>query len=168
MRTVRFFKTQMKVAPLIGRRDFDAAVQVLEGELTGATEDILHLELIAQCHWQAGNEEKAIETAKKALALDPKNFEMPRMLSQIFAEHEDYEQAIAYVKIGLNNFPSEPLTAPPSWAFSALKLAGKVSAKWKRVEEAAIEDLKDPDKERREWRSWANEYLAWCEDAMKK
>lgn len=124
--------------------------------------------MIAQCHWEAGSEEKGIETAKKALALDPKNFEMPRMLSQIFAEHEDHEQAINYVKIGLNNFPSEPIPAPPSWAFRALKLAGKFSAQWKRIHEAANQDLKDPDKERREWQSWAHEYQTWYEDAMKK
>ena len=168
MNTARLLKTQIKVAPLIGRRDFDTAVQVLEGELTGTSEDILHLELIAQYHWQAGNEQKAIETAKKALALDPKSFEMSRMLSQIFAEHEDHEKAIQYVKIGLNNFPSEPLPAPPSWTFSVLNLAGKFSARWKRVHEAANEDLQDPDKDRREWQSWAYEYLAWYADAMKQ
>lgn len=168
MSTARFLKTQMKIAPLIGRRDYDGAVQVLKGELDGTSEDTPYLEMIAHCFWQAGSEEKAIETAKKALDLDPKNFEMPRMLSQIFAEHENHEEAIEYVKIGLNNFPSEPLTAPPSWAFSALKLAGKFSTKWKRVEQAAIEDLQAPDKDRRTWRSWANEYLAWYEDAMKK
>lgn len=168
MGTASFLKIQMKVAPLIGRRDFDGAVKVLEGELDGTSEDIPYLEMIAQCHWEAGSEEKAIETAKKALALDPSNFEMPMMLSQIFAEHEDHEQAINYVKIGLNNFPSEPIPAPPSWAFSALKLAGKFSARWKRIHEAANQDLQDPDKDRREWQSWAHEYQTWYEDAMKK
>jgi len=158
----------MKVAPLIGRKDYGSAVQILEGELTGTSEDIPYLEIIAHCHWQAGSEDKAIETAKKALALDPKNFEMPRMLSQILAEHEDHEQAIEYVKIGLNNFPSDPLPAPPSWVFSTLKFAGKFSARWKRIHEAANEDLQDPDKARRVWQSWAHEYLAWYEDAMRK
>lgn len=109
MNTARLLITQMKVAPLIGRRDYDGAVRVLEGELTGTSEDIPYLELIAHCQWQAGSEEGAIETAKMALAHDPKNFETPKMLSQIFAEHEDHEQAIEYAKMGLKNFPSEPI-----------------------------------------------------------
>lgn len=168
MSTARFLKTQMKVAPLIGRGDYDGAVRVLEGELAGTPEDIPYLELIAQFHLQAGSEGKAIEAAKKVVALDSENFEMPRMLSQIFAEHEDHEQAVDYVKIGLKNFPSELTPTPPSWAFSALKLAGKFSARWKRIHQAAIEDLQDPNKDKKEWQAWAKEYLEWYEANFKK
>lgn len=157
----------MKIAPLIGQGDYSAALRILENELNKTPEKIPYLEMIAQCQWQSGNEEKAIETAKKALALDPMNFEMPRMLSQIFAEHEDHEQAVQYVKVGLSNFPSEPFPPPPSFLFSALKLAGKLSARWKRVQEAAEQDLRDPGKDSREWQSWANEYLEWHEETVK-
>lgn len=168
MNTARFLKTQMKIAPLIGRRDYDEALRILEGELTGTADDAAYLEMIAHCHSQTGNEEKAIETAIKVMALDPNNFEMPRMLSQIFVDNGDHEQAVVYVRIGLNNFPSEPTPAPPSWALSALKLAGKFSARWKRVEEATNKELREPDKDRREWQAWANDYLEWYETVLKK
>jgi len=40
MSTEKFLKTQMKLAPLIGRRDYGGAVQVLEGALTDTFEDL--------------------------------------------------------------------------------------------------------------------------------
>lgn len=168
MTVARFLKTQMKVAPLVGRRDFKGALQILEGELIGTDEDTPYLEIVAHCHLEAGNQEKAIETAKKTLQLNPTNFEMPRMLSQIYAESEAHEQAVEYVKIGLCNYPSEALPVPPVWAFGVLKLAGKLSARWKHVEEATKDDLRDPDKGRRDWQSWAKEYLVWYDETLKK
>ena len=169
MKTVaRSLKIHMKIAPLVGRKDFEGALRILEGELTGTDEDKPYIEMVAHCHLWSGNQEKAIEMAKKALALNPSSFEMPRMLSQIYAEREDHEQAIKYVKNGLSNYPSEDLPAPPKWAFSLLKLAGIFSARWKRVEEATKEDLRDPDKDRREWQAWAKDYLAWYDESLKK
>jgi tetratricopeptide (TPR) repeat protein len=153
---------------LVGRKDYEGALRILEGELTGTDDDKPYIEMVAHCHLWSGNKEKAIETAKKALALNPASFEMPRMLSQIYAEREDHEQAIKYVKNGLINYPSEDLPAPPKWAFSLLKLAGKFSARWKHVEEATKEDFRDQDKARREWQVWAIEYLAWYDEALKK
>jgi len=158
----------MKVAPLVGRRDYDGALRILEDELAGTTEDIPYLEMIAHCYWQGGKDEKAIETARKALVLDSNNFEMAMMLSRIYAAHEDHKQAIAYARMALTNYPSETLPTPPAWAFGALKLAGKFSAGWKRVEEVANEDLRDPEKARRDWRSWANEYLASHGENLKR
>jgi len=157
----------MKIAPFIGRQDYEGALQLLEGELAGTADDSPYLEMIAHCHWLAGNDEKAIETAKEALELDPNNFEMPKILSQIYAEHEEHEQAVAYVKIGLRNYKSDSLPAVPRWVFGAMKLAAKYSARWKHVEEAAKEDLGDPNKDSREWCAWANEYLLWYEEALK-
>jgi tetratricopeptide (TPR) repeat protein len=168
MTVARSLKTQMKVAPLVGRRDFEGALRILEGEITGTAEDKLYLEMIALCHLEAGNKEKAIEAARKALELNPTSFEIPRMLSQIFAEREDHEQTIEYVRIGLSNYPSEDLPTPPKWAFGLLKLAGKFSTRWKHVEEATKEDLRDPGKDRRDWQTWAKDYLAWYNEALKK
>jgi len=168
MNTARFLKTQMKVAPLIGRRDYDKALRILEGELAGTSDDAAYLEMIANCHLWTGNEEKAIETAKKVMVLDPNNFEMPRMLSQIFVNRGDHEQAAVYVRNGVDNFPSEPTPPPPSWMLSVLRLAARFSARWKRIEETTNKELREPDKDRREWRAWANDYLTWYENEMKK
>jgi tetratricopeptide (TPR) repeat protein len=168
MNAARFLMIQMKVAPLVGLRDFKGALRILEGELTGTDEDTPYLEIVAHCHLEAGNQEMAIETAKKALTLNPTNFEMPRMLSQIYAESEAHEQAVTYVKIGVCNYPSDALPVLPIWAFGVLKLAGKFSARLKRVEEATKDDLRDSDKGRRDWQSWAKEYLAWYDEILKK
>jgi tetratricopeptide (TPR) repeat protein len=167
MNIAKSLKTQMRVAPLIGRKDYEGALRILEGEITGTAEDMLYLEIIVFCHLETGNQEKAIETAKKALALNPTSFEMPKMLSQLFAEREDHEQAVKYVKIGLSNYPTEVPPVPPNWACGLLKLAGKFSPRWKRVEEATKDDFRDPDKDRREWQVWAQEYLTWYDEFLK-
>jgi hypothetical protein len=41
MTVARFLKSQMKVAPLVGRRDFKGALQILEGELNLPTNVLL-------------------------------------------------------------------------------------------------------------------------------
>jgi tetratricopeptide (TPR) repeat protein len=158
----------MKVAPLIGREDYAGAVQVLEGALTDTSEDLPYLELLAHCHWHQGDEEKAIETARMAINLNPDSFEMPRMLSQILAERENHEEAVKFVKIALKNFPSEPLAAPPSWALTALKIAGKISDRCKHAHKSATEEVRDADASLLEWQAWAKEYLEWYEEARSR
>lgn len=165
MRIEKFLKLQMKVAPLLGRRDYGGAVQVFEGALTDTSEDLPFLELLAHCHWHQGDEEKAIETARRALAFDPESFEMPRMLSQILAERENHEEAVKFIKIALKNFPSEPLAVPPSLALAALKIAGKISERCRHAHKSATNELRDADASLLEWQTWANEYLEWYEEA---
>ena len=139
-------------------------MQVLEGALTDTSEDLPYLELLAHCHWHQGDEEKAIETARRALAFDPGKFEMPRMLSQVLAERENHEEAVKFVKIAHKNFPSEPLAAPPSWALTGLKIASKISERCKHAHRSATEELRDADASLLEWQTWANEYLERYEE----
>ena len=92
-----------------GRNDYEEALQILEGELTGTNKDLPYLEMIAHYLWWAGNEEKAIVTAKRALLIDPKGFDMPKMLSLIYAERESHEEAIKFVKVAVQNYKPKVL-----------------------------------------------------------
>lgn len=162
MKISSFIKSQMNVR----RKDYKEASEILEAELTGSSEDLPYLEAIAHYQLWAGNEEKAIITAKKALLIDPKGFDMPKMLSIIYAKRENHEEAIKFVRIAVQNYEPENPYKIPGWVSSGLKLAGKFSTRLKQIEEAAKEDIEDPNKDRREWRAWAKEYMAWYDEAM--
>ena len=151
-----------------GRKDYEGALQFLEGELTGTNEDLPYLQMIAHYQLWAGNKEKAIVTAKKALLIDPKGFDMPKMLSVIYAERENHEEAIKFVKIAVQNYKPERAYEIPGWLISGLKLTGKFSSRLSQIEKAAKEDFEDPNKARREWRAWAEEYMAWYNEAIEK
>jgi tetratricopeptide (TPR) repeat protein len=164
MKITNFVKSQMKA----GRKDYEGALQILEGELTGTNEDLPYLEMIAHYQLWAGNEDKAIVTAKKALLIDPKGFDMPKILSVIYAERENHEKAIKFVRIAVQNYKPGTASEIPGWVSSGLKLAGKFSARLRQIEKAAKEDLEDLNKARREWRAWAEEYMAWYNEATGK
>lgn len=164
MRFTKFLKSQLKVS----RNDYEGAGRILEGELDGTNEDLPYLEAIAHYYCWGGNEQKAIEMAKKALAMDLNNFEMPRMLSLIYAKLENHEEAVEFVKIAVQNFKFEDGPAYPRWIPRALTITSKFSTRLKNVEKYIKEDVRDPNKARREWRTWADEYLAWYEEAMSK
>ena len=164
MKISSFIKSQMKA----GRKDYEGALQILEGELTGTNEDLPYLQMIAHYQLWAGYKEKAVVTAKKALLIDPTGFDMPQMLSVIYAERENHEEAIKFVKIAVQNYKPESAPEIPGWVSSGLKLAGKFSARLRQIEKAAKEDLEDPNKARRDWRAWAEEYMAWYDEAIGK
>jgi len=164
MKVSSFIKSQMNVR----RKDYEKASEILEADLTGTNDDLPYLQAIAHYQWWAGNDEKAIITAKKALLIDPKGFDIAKMLSVIYAERENHEEAIKFVRIAVQNFEPENPYKIPRWASSGLKLAGKFSTRFKQIEEAAKEDIEDPNKDRREWRAWAEEYMAWYDEAMGK
>jgi tetratricopeptide (TPR) repeat protein len=164
MKISSFIKSQMKVR----QKDFEEASRILEAELTGTNEDLQYLEAIAHYQWWAGNEEKAILTAKKALLIDPHGFDMAKMLSVIYAERENHDEAIKFVKIAVQNYQPENPYVIPGWVSSCLKLGGKFSARLRQIEKTAEEDLEDPNKGRREWRAWAEEYMSWYDETIGK
>jgi tetratricopeptide (TPR) repeat protein len=152
----------------VSRNDYEGAGRILEGELAGTSEDLPYLEAIAHYYWWGGNEQKAIEMAKKALAIDLNNFEMPKMLSLIYAKLEKHEEAVEFVNIAVQNFKFQDGSVFPRWIPSTLTLASKFSTRLKTLEKYVKEDFRDPNKARREWRTWADEYLAWYEGSINK
>jgi len=160
MWVVSFVKSQRKVA----RKDYRGAVQVLECELIGTNDDLTYLVMIAQYQLWDGNEEKAIEAAKKALRIDPNNFEMSKMLSVVYAKHEKHEEAVKLVKIAIQNYKPESCPTPPLWLHSALRAVSRFSTRLNNIEEA----VRDPNKGKRDWRAWADAYLSWYNETMTK
>lgn len=160
--SVAYAKTQMHAARCIGRKDFDGAIRVLEQSLSNDSQDTPHLEMIALCHRWAHRNDMAIATAQQALAYDPKHFGSIRLLSEIHAERREHDTAAQFVRLGLENYPG-PLPATPRFFFWVLGLGAVVFPRVKRIEEAARRDIGDPNKDNREWYSWAKQYLAWCD-----
>ena len=108
MSVVAFAKTQMEVARHIGRKDFDGAIRVLEGSLSHTPTDIPFLEMIALCYRWSHRNDMAIPAAQQALAYDANNFGAVRLLSEIYAERNEYDTAARFVRLGLESYP-EPL-----------------------------------------------------------
>jgi len=160
------FSSFIKSQRMVKRSDYEGAAQILEAELTGTNEDLAYLEAIAHYQLWAGNEEEAILTAKKALLIDHHSFDMPKILSVIYANHENHEEAIKFVKIAVQNYKPESPYAIPGWVMNGLKLGGKFSARLRQIEKAAKEDFEDPNKSRREWRAWAEEYMNWYDEVI--
>ena len=84
------------------------------------------------------------------------------MLSEVYAKRENHE-AVKFVKIAVQNY--KPVDSKHSlWFHSALRVASKFSIRLKSIEET----IQDPNKARREWREWADEYLSWYNETMSK
>ncbi len=164
MSVVSFAKTQMEVGRCIGRKDFDAAIRILEGSLSHDPTDIPSLEMIALCHRWSHRNDMAIAAANQALAYDSKNFDAIRLLAEIYAERNEHETAVRFVRLGLESYP-ESLPPLPKIFFRVLHLFAAVLPRLRRIEEAARRDLGDRNKDNREWYSWAKQYLAWYDTA---
>ena len=101
-----------RVARLIGRKEFAAAVQTLEDCAARDPCDVATLELLAQCHRWSGSDERAIEVAGRTLTVDPNSFGSLKLLSEMLAGRGDHDRAIEYVHRGLERYPEE-MTPPP-------------------------------------------------------
>jgi hypothetical protein len=98
--------------------------------------------------------------AQRALEHDPTSFGAFQLLSEIYVERKEHETAAQFTRLGLDNFP-EPTPSTPKFFFWVLRIGALLIPRLKRVEESVREDLADPNKEMREWYSWAKQYLAW-------
>lgn len=160
MTVVAFAKTQMQVSRCLGRKDFSGAIRVLEGSLSNNSTDIPSLEMIALCYRWSQRNDMAIATAQQVLAYDSKSFGAIRLLSEVYAEQNDHDAAAKLARLGMENYP-EPLPATPKMAFWLLRLCAAIFPSFKRIEESAKRELADPNKDTKEWYSWAKQYLAW-------
>ncbi|MDO8387384.1 MAG: hypothetical protein Q7T13_13425 [Polaromonas sp.] len=160
MSLIAFAQIQMELGRRIGRKDYDGAISILESSLSNTAKDVHALEMIAHCHRWSNRIDMAIDTARRVLVHDPKKFGALRLLSEVYAERNEHDIAAPFVRLGLESYP-EPTPPAPRVVFWALRLAASVVPRIKRVEEDAREHLADPNKEVRDWFSWAKQYLAW-------
>lgn len=160
MQLMDFAKVQIEVGRCVGGKDYKGAIRVLEGSLSNNSKDAPSLVMIAMCHRWSNNIDEAIAMAQRALAYDPMSFEAIRLLSEIYADRKEHEAAAQFARLGLDNYP-EPTPSIPKFFFWVLRIGALILPRLKRVEKNVREDLADPDKDTREWYSWAKQYLAW-------
>jgi tetratricopeptide (TPR) repeat protein len=156
------FILQMKAARCIGRKDYARAISYYEKVKESEGPNPYTLCMMAQCSEWAGDSESAIRIAKEALAIDSMHFESHKLLAEIYLARKDYEKTKRHVQNALHNYP-EPLPGPPRLLFWLLRLLSIIPAV-RRVEKAATDEIKDPNKDTRKWFEWANEYLKWHEE----
>lgn len=146
------------LARLIGRRKFDAAIDHLRSGLRGGKSDVDSLEMIAMCHQWADRNDEAIETFRKALALEPASFNSYSQLAQLLAEKGEHENAAVHARKGLEFFP-EPLEELPRVIALAHKALCRVVPRLRRAHPDG--QLPDLNESNTRWFNWAQEYLAW-------
>jgi tetratricopeptide (TPR) repeat protein len=157
-------KTQWQAARLVGKKDYDGAIRLVESALSGSAEDASLLVLVAHCHYWAKREDMALISAQKALLLDPRSFEANKFLSGVYASREEYERAARHAKDGLENYP-EPLPSVPKVFLLVVRVASALFPRLRRIDQTAQQDLADPNKDNKRWYAWATEYLRWYDAA---
>jgi tetratricopeptide (TPR) repeat protein len=143
---------------MIGRQEFDKAIDYLRSNLKNDASDMSSLEMIAHCHQWAGRPDKAIEACRKALVWDAASFDMHSMLSQLLAEKGEHEAAAVHALKGLECYP-EPLPEVPRFMTSAFQILSRFFPSFRGIDvNNALRSIED---EHAEWFDWAKKYLKW-------
>ncbi|MGI9408670.1 MAG: tetratricopeptide repeat protein [Hyphomicrobiaceae bacterium] len=148
------------ISNLIGREDFDGAVDYLRAGLKGDASDLDTLKMIAHCHHWAGNTDDAIAVSREALIHDPALFEMHAILAQLLADKGEHEDACFHACKGLVNYP-EPQPEPPGLRNSIAACLSRISAT--EPEPSPNLAMQWVKAGRTEWFDWAKQYLNWYE-----
>jgi tetratricopeptide (TPR) repeat protein len=147
----------MRFARLIGRKDFDGAIDYLRTGLKGNASDVASLEMMAQCHQWARHTDEAIAASREALSYDPASFESHRMLALLLAERGEYEAAVLHARKGLECFPEPPTI--PRFIITAIQGLSWIFPFFRGAEPDAA--LQIVGAEHAKWFDWAKQYLSW-------
>jgi tetratricopeptide (TPR) repeat protein len=116
--------------------------------------------MVAQCHEHAGNRDKALEAAERALELDAETFMALQTAARIFTERGDYHTAKLHIERSLSCVPDL------SGGFVRFlqvftRLLGALPWIGARIDREKSEWLERPESYFYEWKTWAHEYLEW-------
>jgi tetratricopeptide (TPR) repeat protein len=153
-----------ELSRLIGRRDYSGAIRYLDDYLLKFPDDVVGRTFLAQCHLWAGSRQSAIDAALTALKLRPNDFDALRLLSEIYAEANEYDQAAAMIRRGLENYPEPTKGISPGVARVLRLILPLLSQRLRSRIEKDLPLLQDPNVTTRRWYSWANEYLRWYDE----
>ncbi len=157
-RTSRLPLFFLRLVRLIGREDYDGAIDLLRAHLKGNASDQPSLELIALAHYFADRADQAIAAGEEALAYDSASFQMHMLLALWLAEKDEHAEAARHARQALENDP-EPIPEPPRFLINAIKCLGRIFPRLRRVDpDAALQRL---EAQHAEWRDWAERYLDW-------
>jgi len=155
-----FVSPMFRVAKLIGRKEFPAAIRMLEEHLIDDPSDLFSLMMLAECYHWSGSDDKAIQTASRILQYDANDFSGLRLLSEIYARREEKDRAAEFVRRALENFP-QPIPHPPRMLISVAKFFARILPPLRHMQARDF----DPNTSDREWFDWAKRYLAWYDGA---
>ena len=156
----------IKLSTYVGRHDFLGAIRYLNEYLAKYPDDVGGWTFLAQCHAWAGSRSLAIDASLAALRVSPNEFDALRMLSEMYAEANECDQAVAFIRRALEHFP-RPTTGISPRAVRAFRVIAPVLPKRLRASiEADLRKLQDPNDGNRRWYAWAKEYLRWYDQQM--
>ena len=154
----------LRFAELIGRQDFDGAIEYLRVHLKGNASDLPSLEMIAQCHHWAHRPGEAIAACRDALTYDTTSFDMHALIAQLLAEKGEHAAAANHARKGLECYP-EPLPEIPRF----LSSIGNALSRFFLNHTLDVDPaLKRVEAERADWFAWANRYLSWYDASFDK
>jgi tetratricopeptide (TPR) repeat protein len=143
---------------MLGRQEYDKAIDYLRAGLKGDRSDFDSLAMIANCYHWAGRHDQAIVACEEALKVDSSSFDMHALVAQLFVEKGDHENAVIHARIGLECYP-EPLPTIPRWITFIFRLLGRVFPSLRDSD--PNEGLRSMEASRAEWFAWAKQYLTW-------
>ncbi len=152
----------MKVARAIGRDDFATAIRYLKGGIAANGENAYDLGMLAHCHNWMGSDQEALDYGMRALAHDPCDLSMLRLVTHIYRDRGEEEQAYLYVCRALEN-PPEPIEDIPRYLMAVWRL---LSILIPRLKKKADPDkaLHNYYKKEQGWQAWAEEWKEWYEN----
>lgn len=155
------FKAQMEAGKTVGSKDYNAIIELFEARLKADDKDLQALMMLATYYDKVGNSEAAIESATKALAILPTDFEMLVLAAGHWHEQKDHERAYHYVCRAVENPPK----TGPGVAKLILPILRVVSVfkKYRNIEKRAREEMANHEHNARARLDWARGYKSWYE-----
>lgn len=152
----------LKAARAYGSGEFRKVIQLLEGT-SDIEEDLQHMLMIADCHRCLGDDLTAIEWGTRALALFPEETHVLELLAGCYGRTGDHDRAYQCVCAVLNLPLPEPLQLP-RFLRGPLRLLSLVPQFKKAADPNRMEgSFKKFNRQRVEWREWAQGYKTWYE-----
>lgn len=150
----------IRFSQMIGRNEFDKAIDYLRAGLKSDKSDLASLEMIAQCHEWSSRTEEAILSCREALHHDPNSFDMHVMLSRLFATKGEHANATLHARKGLESYP-EPLPNLPRFFIITLNALSRFIPSLRGIASDAEAALLSGEADKADWFNWAKRYLSW-------
>ena len=151
-------RIELKAKRTFAFKNYRATVRHLEELLRHVGENPQTLYMLAMCHDRLGQQEHALEHARRALKSDPLHFSTLQLLASLHVRAGTREEAKRYAHRALEQLASRPLAAPHpgGWLSRLLAWIGASPS------ESSESDLTPADQD---WAIWARALLEEDDDA---
>ena len=164
---VRWLWTAVRAGRLVGRGDFVAAERLCRQILDRDPSDWFALMILADCCERQGRLPEALSFARECTRGDPPSLAALKMATRLAVAIGEHEEADEYVRRALampeiqNEIPREGVY--PRGFFLLVRALAKLPWLRRRIppEEIAQLDIGVQAQQLKEWKTWAQQYLAW-------